>query len=142
VKARSPANLPKQERGKKMEKNEITIDGKEYVLKTSINNKLATKNKEGTYIIREMVKIWLNELKSLFFALSKLKDLVPLFFTLSILLLLFRNYEKALYAFLLYIFFYVWKIVEQGDWRHKMREDIIKKHEPEENPKEEKEEMS
>jgi hypothetical protein len=35
-----------------MEKNEIIIDGKEYVLKTSINNKLATKNKKGlTYCI-------------------------------------------------------------------------------------------
>jgi ABC-type transport system involved in Fe-S cluster assembly fused permease/ATPase subunit len=80
--------------------------------------------KELKYILVEVLLTWWEQIKSIFLGMSKLKELVPLFFTLSILFFIFQNYTKALYALMLYLFFFLWKIIEQGDWRFKMRTDI------------------
>lgn len=68
----------------------------------------------------------LKDLKISYDAMIKPKQLMKILFVLAIVQAYMGNYIHLAITTFLYFSTYIWKIIKQGDWKHRMREDYIK----------------
>lgn len=83
-----------------------------------------------TYILKSVCSSIYRDFIASVMSLARLRELVNLFFWSGLVLMMFGKVWQAIIAFIISIVIYIWKVIRQGEWKHKMREQEYNKNEP------------
>lgn len=78
------------------------------------------------YIIASIFQTIKYDFKTTYDNMAKPKELLTILFWLAIIEALTRRWIFFWITIGLYITVYIWKIIKQGDWRRRMRDDYIR----------------
>ena len=83
--------------------------------------------KDVKYIIISVIKTIWHDLKSSYDSMAKPRDVMNLLFFLCIVEMAFGKWNFAIITAILYFLTYIWKIVQQGDWKKMERDEYKQK---------------